>query len=491
MIPKSDDRGIQDGLTDDEELRSFGYEPQLDRTMGLMSSLSISISCMCITAGIFTTYAYSLGMIGPVFVWTFLVVAVGQVLVALVLAELAGRMPISGYAFQWTSRLINSHYGWFVGWAGLMAFIPGFTGLNFGLAPILQERLGLTITPTSTLVVVIVVTLTQLIINLIGVKLAAKINNAAAFVAELGLSIVLTIILLVVGFVTNPVQDLGFLTTSSVDGPGFTGALLMSSLLAIWVLTGFEGAADLAEETKMAKKQVPRAVVTALVVSLTIGFFMLVALTMNIGNLAETTSAEVPITHILRGALGTAGSAVFEIVAMIALYAGGLANMAAASRLMFSMSRDRMLPGSARLSQVSRRRSPAWALSVIALMSVALITVGTYLAKETVGLIVGMASVGYYAVYALTIGAVLYASATKRLSKASSFSLGIWATPVRWVAFLWSLFVVGELVIPEANRQTALMAGIFFLIAAVWYVTVLRARLTRGQAGIPRADAPH
>jgi amino acid transporter len=31
--------------------------------------------------------------------------------VALVLAELAGRMPISGYAYQWTSRLMNSHYG--------------------------------------------------------------------------------------------------------------------------------------------------------------------------------------------------------------------------------------------------------------------------------------------------------------------------------------------------------------------------------------------
>jgi hypothetical protein len=39
---------------DDRELRSFGYEPQLNRSMGLFSSLSISISCMCITAGIFT-----------------------------------------------------------------------------------------------------------------------------------------------------------------------------------------------------------------------------------------------------------------------------------------------------------------------------------------------------------------------------------------------------------------------------------------------------
>ena len=46
-----------DELDDDRDLRSFGYEPQLNRSMGLLSSLSISISCMCITAGIFTVFA--------------------------------------------------------------------------------------------------------------------------------------------------------------------------------------------------------------------------------------------------------------------------------------------------------------------------------------------------------------------------------------------------------------------------------------------------
>ena len=49
-----------DGHDEERELRSFGYEQQLSRSMGVFSSLSISISCMCITAGIFTVYAYAL-----------------------------------------------------------------------------------------------------------------------------------------------------------------------------------------------------------------------------------------------------------------------------------------------------------------------------------------------------------------------------------------------------------------------------------------------
>lgn len=472
-------------MDDDSELRSFGYEPQLSRSMGLWSSLSISISCMCITAGIFTVFGYSLATVGPVFVLTWPIVVVGQILVSLVLADLAGRIPLSGYAFQWTSRLLNSHYGWFVGWAGLMAFTPGFTGLNLGLAPLLSSRLGIEITPTNIMIVTILLTLTQMAINLAGVAIASRINNIAAFTAELGLSIVLTLILLIVGFITHPVQPISFLTTSSVGPSDFTVAFLLSGLLGIWVLTGQEGAADLAEETQVARRNVPRAVITAILVSSTIGFFMIVALTMNIRDLDETTSAAVPITTVLENGLGTFGALIFEIVAMVALFAGGLANMAASSRLIFSLSRDRMLPASPVLATVSKaNRSPSGAILVAAGLSITLVVVGTLIATQTMALIVGMASVGYYAVYALTCLAAIIAARRGTLVRASTFSLGNWATPIRWIALIWTVLVVLELTIPTANQQTALMAGVFFIIAVVWYVAVLRRRINDGEAGV-------
>ena len=475
---------------DDSELRAFGYEPQLNRSMGLFSSLSISISCMCITAGIFTVYAYSLGTVGPAFVWTWPIVAIGQILVALVLADLAGRIPISGYAFQWTSRLVNSDYGWFVGWAGLMAFTPGFTGLNLGLAPILMNRLGMEISATNIMVVTIVLTVSQLLINLAGIRIAARINNVAAYTAELGLSVVLTVILLLVGFVTNPVQSVGFLTTSTAGDNGFLVAFLLSGLLGIWVLTGFEGAADLAEETKGARLNVPKAVVTSIVVSSIIGFFMIVALTINIKDLGATTSASVPIAQLLETALGNTLAIVFEAVAMVALYAGGLANMAASSRLIFSLSRDNMLPASPALSRVSSTtHSPSGALLVAAGISITLVVVGTLIATQAMTLIVGMASVGYYAVYALTIIGAIMAASRGRLVAKSSFDLGSNANLIRWIALIWSVLVILVLTIPTANQQTALMAGIFFVIAAAWYVLVLRGRIRRGDAGVRGAQA--
>jgi amino acid transporter len=480
---------VQPHVTDDEgELRSFGYVPQLNRSMGLWSALSISISCMCITAGIFTVFGYSLTTVGPIFIWTWPIVAVGQILVSLVLADLAGRIPLSGYAYQWTSRLVNSHYGWFTGWAGLMAFTPGFTGLNLGLAPILMNRLGMEITPTSTMIAVILLTLSQMAINLAGVQIASRINNVAAFTAELGLSIVLTLLLLIIGFVTHPVQSTGFLTTTNVQASDFTVAFLLSALLGMWVLTGMEGAADLAEETKLARHNVPRAIMTSILLSSTIGFFMIVALTINIPDLDAATKAPVPIAFVLESALGTTGAILFEVVAMIALYAGGLANMAASSRLIFSLSRDNMLPGSHALASVSKTtHSPSGAILIAASLSIGLVVIGTYIASQAMTLIVGMASVGYYVVYALTIIAAIMASRRGSLSRASAFGLGRWAAPIRWLALLWTVLVVVELTVPAANQQTALMAGVFILLAAVWYVLVLRRRLNSGNAGVPQA----
>ena len=140
--------------------------------------------------------------------------------------------------------------------------------------------------------------------------------------------------------------------------------------------------------------------------------------------------------------------------------------------------------------RVETSGSPSGALLVAAGLSIALVLIGSTIAAQAMSLIVGMASVGYYAVYALTIlGAIL--AANRGLLKAkSSFDLGQWATPIRIIAFVWSLAVIAVLTIPEANQQTALMAGGFFVIAAVWYVVALRGRLQRGQAGVPGTSTP-
>ena len=56
---------------------------------------------MSVTTGIFANYAFGLGEAGPSFIWTWPVVAVGNTVIALVLAHLATHVPLAGYAYQW------------------------------------------------------------------------------------------------------------------------------------------------------------------------------------------------------------------------------------------------------------------------------------------------------------------------------------------------------------------------------------------------------
>ena len=111
---------------DSKELRKFGYKQELHRTMGGFSSYAISFSLISVLTGIFANFNFGFQQVGGAIAWSWLLVGGGQFLVALVMADLSTRFPISGYGYQWTARLVNPHFGFFVGWLLLMQFITGF-----------------------------------------------------------------------------------------------------------------------------------------------------------------------------------------------------------------------------------------------------------------------------------------------------------------------------------------------------------------------------
>lgn len=71
----------------------FGYASQFPRVLRRFALFAIAFSIVSITTGIFVNYSYGITQLGPAAVWLWPVAAVGQLLVVLVLAELAGHMP--------------------------------------------------------------------------------------------------------------------------------------------------------------------------------------------------------------------------------------------------------------------------------------------------------------------------------------------------------------------------------------------------------------
>nr|WSW47759.1 hypothetical protein OG296_34265 [Streptomyces sp. NBC_01001] len=80
-----------------------GYRQELKRTLGSFQVFAISFAFISVAVGIFATYDDVLVTAGPVGIWLWIIAAAGQTLVALVVAQFAARIPLSGSSYQWAS----------------------------------------------------------------------------------------------------------------------------------------------------------------------------------------------------------------------------------------------------------------------------------------------------------------------------------------------------------------------------------------------------
>ena len=76
-----------------DELADFGYNQTLDRSIGKFASFAAGISYISILTGTFQLFYFGFAFGGPAYWWTWPMVFVGQLMVALCFAELAANYP--------------------------------------------------------------------------------------------------------------------------------------------------------------------------------------------------------------------------------------------------------------------------------------------------------------------------------------------------------------------------------------------------------------
>ena len=91
--------------------------------------------------------------------------------------------------------------------------------------------------------------------------------------------------------------------------------------MSIWTLTGFEGAANLAEETRSPEKHIPVAIVSSLLFSVFLGFLVLVGYTLAIPSLSVAQQAPAPLLYIMQAHLPPSIVTAVMLCAFVAIYA--------------------------------------------------------------------------------------------------------------------------------------------------------------------------
>ena len=233
---------------DDAELAEHGYKQRLNRSLGGFSSFAAGFSYISILTGMFQLFGFGYGFGGPILFWAWLIVFGGQFCVALVFAELSARYPIAGSVYQWSKKVSNPAGAWFAGWAMLAGSVVTVAAVAIAWQIVLpQIWSGFTLNgnPTQNAIILgcVAIVLTT-IINVLGVRVMAFINNIGVLAELLGVALI--IVLLLFHIHRSP----AVLVTAQGAGPGLPGwtalgylaPLLLCAVMPAYVMFGFDTA---------------------------------------------------------------------------------------------------------------------------------------------------------------------------------------------------------------------------------------------------------
>jgi amino acid transporter len=473
---------------EDAKLAQFGYTQKLDRSVGRLASFAIGFATISATTAVFTGFGAGYFTAGGPFVWTLLLAAAVFVIWTLIAADLTSKIPLAGYSYQWTSRLVGSTMALFTGVLALAGWICGMTGVGFILSGYLGSLFGWNMSQSAQILVAIGVMAVCMLINLYGVRFATMVNNIGVSL-EFVITVGATILVAIVAFSSpDNHQSVSVLFTGGTsDGSTpYVLAWLAASLGPFFGLIGVEASADIAEETVNARHVIPRTMFYALGASIVIEFGMYVVYVLAIKNQdAVAAATAAPIEEIITQQVGPVISKIVVAVALTNVLACILANILVATRLTYSMARDNMLPFSHVWRHVSpSNRTPTYAvLGIFGFSTILLLS--ALVSEKAFFLILGLSSLAVCAMYLLQTIAVMIASrrGTIPTAEPGTFDLGKARVPVAVVAAVCFTLVCAALIfLPQFAGNGYVFLGLLVL-ATLWAFTGLRKRLATGEAG--------
>ncbi|MFE5724020.1 APC family permease, partial [Streptomyces erythrochromogenes] len=451
-----------------------GYRQELKRTLGSFQVFAISFAFISVAVGVFATYDEVLRTAGPVGIWLWPAAAVGQTLVALVVAQFAARIPLSGSSYQWASRLGSPRVGWWFGWLTFCYLAIAVVAIDNALASqAFMPLAGIAEDEGTARVITLVVLFLQAVLAIASTRLVGWINSAAVGL-EVVLVVVVAIALLVAVAVTGDGSPAN-LTSRGVaahapDYFAVGGGLMLAMIMGLATLVGFDSAANLAEEAKDPHRSVPRAIVGSVVAAGILGMLLLIALTVAIEDVPRISADGSPVAAIMRDRLGPAAEKVLLVAISFAFFGAGIVVMTACSRLVYAMSRDARFPAHGVMRRVDpRTRTPIPAtVLILALGCVLMVALPGAALLE----LITASTILPALIYGATI--VLYLAVRRRLGRREgAFDLGRLELPVAVCALAWTLLALFVLVTPaQALVPVVVVAGLLVL-GALFFLGML------------------
>lgn len=475
--------------SDGATLTQFGYTESMERGTGRFASFAVVFAFISIATGIFTTYGAVLNSSGPMGFWMWPVAVVGQLAVALIYGSLAARIPVTGYSYQWMSRLANPILGWIAGWVSFTFLVIVCLAVDYTIAAAVAPSLfHYTSTDTIAWLVTAGVLLVQALLVAYSTKWSERVNNFAVSAELLGM-LALVLLLVIVGAIGRNLSLDVLFSKGAVPSEGYwslgtathVGPFILGTLIGAFTLVGFESAANLAEETKDPERVVPRAMWQATLAAGVLGFVFMLAVTAAVKDPIALAQSGTPIADVIKDILGSFIGDVLLVMVIVSIFACGLVIIMTGVRLTWAMSRDERFPGWQAWRKISTTGTPRNATFLVLVVAEVLLAIFAT-RSGTLFKLFSAATLLPAIIYLATV--VMFAMRRRSLPPTHGFQLRRWETPVLVLALVWLIFEIS--IFRDASfKDPWIYIGIMMVIGLL-YLGYLVSR--RGVQGLAMPD---
>lgn len=346
-------------------------QPELKRVMGPWLLLLFIVGDILGT-GIYALTGQVANQVGGVVWLPFLIAFLVAMLTAFSYLELVTKYPKAAGAALYTHKAFGIHFVTFIVAFAVMcsgitsastasrAFAANFSSA-FGLG--LSCGIGITLLGLGFMALVAAV-------NLRGVGESVKANVILTCVELTGLLIIIAIGFWAIGAGQGDVSRVVQFKTNTEGS--MVWPVIAATTLAFFAMVGFEDSVNMAEETKDPSRIFPKILLTGLTITGII--YVLVSISaITLVSPEQLGEGETPLLKVVEAGAPNFPIWVFGFITMFAVANSALINMLMASRLVYGMSREHVLPPV--LGKVhATRRTPYIAIGFTTLLAFALIT---------------------------------------------------------------------------------------------------------------------
>lgn len=266
----------------------------------------------------------------------YLIASVAMLFTALSYGRMAAAFPVAGSAYTYVRKSISPKLGFLAGWAVLLDYL--FLPMAIWLIGAAYLHSAFPAVPQALWVLAFIGVTTA--INVVGLRLAKNINGVLMLVQFLVLiAFVGLAIHYIMGDGSRPLWTLEPFLKEGTQLPLIMGG----AAIACYSFLGFDAVSTLTEETHEPRKTIPRAIL--LITLIGGGIFIAASYFVQLAHPSvEFQNADSAAYEIARNIGGDVFVSFFLIGLIVGQFTSGLSAQASASRLLFAMGRDGVLP---------------------------------------------------------------------------------------------------------------------------------------------------